>query len=175
MCVGARSGRRTGGREKIYTRLPRTYNTHTVYTRSRDHTYTHTHSRARGVRYSRLAPLARESALAFWECHSLLPLLLLRLVALRFSVCPPFVRSAFLSGVQRALRLAGIPKFVRGRTFERSSVKKSATPLEKTALAYDAGFSPRFITLLPATGGYVVEGVCVSFLSETHRDKARVL
>lgn len=52
---------------------------------------------------------------------------------LRFSVCPPFVCAclSLRSGVQRALRLAGIPEFARGRTFERSSVKKSAAPLEK--------------------------------------------
>lgn len=57
--------------------------------------------------------LGAQSALAFRECHSFL-----LVGSLRFNVCAsPFVR---------ALRLVDLPKFIRGRTFERSSVKKFA-------------------------------------------------
>lgn len=57
--------------------------------------------------------LDTQSALAFRECHSFL-----LVGSLRFNVCA----SSFV----RALRLVDLPKFIRGRTFERSSVKKFA-------------------------------------------------
>lgn len=115
-----------------------------------------------------LAPLARGSALAFQKYHSRL------LATFRFNMFPPFVRDD--SSLRRALRgfaIPSLPKFVRGSTFERSSVKKPAIPLENYAL------TSRFITFLSVIGGWVEKlyapsmGIAICFVSFDAADNSQ--
>jgi len=90
---------------------------------------THVHTIAYITRMfqSALASLARGSAPAFRKYHSSW------LFVLRCSLC-----ARCLFSPARVSRLANRahPKFVRGPTFERSSVKKSAMPLENYVPVY---------------------------------------
>lgn len=109
------------------------------------------------------------------------PAPLLHFVALRFSECPPFVRYYCLSplaGVQRALRPAsapGIPKFACGRTFERSSVKKSAAPLEShgTVRRVRRGLFSSFYYVVVRYRWMGFERVYTPLLGNTLRDISR--